>query len=293
MNAGDRNRAASLLMKMYSHTAFTENDVTFIIEQAVKALMQDSMLVETSAPIWICGDTHGQYNDVLRLFDRGGWPPKSRYLFLGDYVDRGAHSTEVICMMFLFKSLYPSDFYILRGNHECMPINHVYGFFAEVSNRFSVALYVRFQEAFNCLPVAGLVSSRILCMHGGLSPELKDWNQIRSVQRPLQIPNDGLLCDLLWADPDTYIKGWMPSSRGAGFTFGADVVTKFCQSMDIDLIARAHQVVNNGYEFFADKKLVTIFSAPNYCGEFCNSAGMLHVGADSQVKVVQLKPRNP
>ena len=127
------------------------------------------------------------------------------------------------------------------------------------------------------MPVAALIDDKILCMHGGLSPDLKNLDQIRNIARPVDVPDQGLLCVLLWADPDNDIGGWGDNDRGVSYTFGADMVTEFLKKHDLDLICRAHQVVEDGYEFFAKRQLVTIFSAPNYCGEFDNAGAMMSV----------------
>ncbi|KAJ4785561.1 Serine/threonine-protein phosphatase [Rhynchospora pubera] len=237
-------------------------------------------LLELEAPIKICGDIHGQYSDLLKLFEFGGLPPQSNYLFLGDYVDRGKQSLETICLLLAYKIKYPNNFFLLRGNHECASINRIYGFYDECKRRYSVRLWKIFTDCFNCLPVAALVDERILCMHGGLSPDLYDLNQIRSLARPSDVPDKGLLCDLLWSDPCGGLRGWGMNDRGVSYTFGADVVTNFLNKMDLDLICRAHQVVEDGYEFFANRQLVTVFSAPNYCGEFDNAGAMMSVAED-------------
>lgn len=143
--------------------------------------------------------------------------------------------------------------------------------------RYNIKLWKTFTDCFNCLPVAAIVDEKIFCMHGGLSPELQNMEQIKRIARPTDIPDTGLLCDLLWADPDKDIVGWGENDRGVSFTFGEDVVAQFLRRHDLDLICRAHQVVEDGYEFFARRQLVTIFSAPNYCGEFDNAGAMMSV----------------
>jgi serine/threonine-protein phosphatase PP1 catalytic subunit len=235
------------------------------------------VLLELEAPIKICGDIHGQYYDLLRLFEYGKFPPESNYLFLGDYVDRGKQSLETICLLLAYKIKYPENFFILRGNHECASINRIYGFYEECKRRYDVKLWKTFTDCFNCLPIAAIIDEKILCMHGGLSPDLKTMDQIRRIVRPTDVPDTGLLCDLLWADPDKEVQGWNESDRGVSYTFGADVVTQFLKKQELDLICRAHQVVEDGYEFFAKRQLVTLFSAPNYCGEFDNAGAMMSV----------------
>jgi len=192
--------------------------------------------------LWHAGDIHGQYSDLLRLFEYGGFPPHANYLFLGDYVDRGKQSLETICLLLAYKIKYPENFFLLRGNHECASINRIYGFYDECKRRFNVRLWKTFTECFNCLPVAALIDEKILCMHGGLSPELNHLDQIRNLQRPTDVPDTGLLCDLLWSDPSKDVQGWGMNDRGVSYTFGPDKVTEFLQKQDLDLICRAHQV---------------------------------------------------
>eukprot|EP00967_Tisochrysis_lutea_P099494 scaffold147825_cov28-Tisochrysis_lutea.AAC.3 len=135
-------------------------------------------------------------------------------------------------------------------------------------------MWKKFQEVFNLLPFAAVVDEKIFCIHAGLSPDLQQPEQIKRIMRPTDVPDAGLLCDLLWSDPEADIAGWAENDRGVSYTFGADVVSKFLQKHDFDLVVRAHQVVEDGYEFFADRQLVTIFSAPNYCGEFDNAGAV-------------------
>ena len=253
-------------------------------------LDQQPMLLELKAPIKICGDIHGQYTDLLRLFEYGGFPPTANYLFLGDYVDRGKQSIETICLLLTYKILYPENFYILRGNHESAGINRIYGFYDECKRRYSIKLWKVFSGIFNCLPAAAVIEEKILCMHGGLSPELLSLQQIADIDRPCDVPDMGLLCDLLWSDPNGTIPGWGENDRGVSFVFGADIVERFLQKHDLDLIVRAHQVVEDGYEFFAGRRLVTLFSAPNYCGEFDNAGAMISVDEDLMCSFQILKP---
>lgn len=188
------------------------------------------------------GDIHGQYSDLLRLFEYGGFPPEANYLFLGDYVDRGKQSLETICLLLAYKIKYPENFFLLRGNHECASINRIYGFYDECKRRYNIRLWKVFTDCFNCLPVAALIDEKILCMHGGLSPELRSLDQIKKIARPTDVPDAGLLCDLLWADPDKEVQGWGDNDRGVSYTFGSDTVQEFLQKQDLDLICRAHQV---------------------------------------------------
>lgn len=267
-----------------------EGEIRKLCLAAKDVFMSQPNLLELEAPIKICGDIHGQYSDLLRLFEYGGFPPEANYLFLGDYVDRGKQSMETICLLLAYKVKFPENFFLLRGNHECASINRIYGFYDECKRRYNIRLWKTFTDCFNCLPCAALIDEKILCMHGGLSPELKSLEQIKKIPRPTDVPDSGLLCDLLWSDPDKDVQGWGENDRGVSYTFGPAVVTDFLAKHDLDLVVRAHQVVEDGYEFFAKRQLVTIFSAPNYCGEFDNAGAMMSVDETLMCSFQILKP---
>ena len=198
---------------------------------------------------------------------------------MGDYVDRGEQSIETICLLLAYKIKFEENFFILRGNHECGSINRIYGFYDECKRRYNLKIWKNFVDLFNCLPIAACIDDKIFLVHGGLSPELKNIDEIKKIMRPTDVPEEGLLCDLLWSDPDqdNTAKDWGTNDRGVSVTFSENVLAKFLENNDLDLFCRAHQVVEEGYEFFGDKELVTIFSAPNYCGEFDNSAAIMSV----------------
>lgn len=221
------------------------------------------MLLVLEAPIVIGTDIHGQYYDLLRFFKDVGPPPNANYLFLGDYVDRGHQSIETVCLLFAYKIKYPKNIYLLRGNHECQNISRVFGFYDECRRRYSMKLWRTFVNLFNHLPVAALIENKILCMHGGLSPELNQLEQISSLRRPQDIPEKGLLCDLLWSDPakepqysqsiastqpqsptlsvmTRSMGGWGPNDRGISYVFSEKVVKDFTQKHNLDLIVRGH-----------------------------------------------------
>ncbi|KDP40324.1 hypothetical protein JCGZ_02322 [Jatropha curcas] len=284
------NRLLEVRSKPGKQVQLSETEIRQLCFTSREIFLRQPNLLELEAPIKICGDIHGQYPDLLKLFEYGGLPPRSNYLFLGDYVDRGKQSLETICLLLAYKIKYPENFFLLRGNHECASVNRIYGFYDECKRRFNVRLWKMFTDCFNCLPVAALIDEKILCMHGGLSPDLRNLNQIRNLQRPTIVPDSGLLCDLLWSDPSKDVQGWGINDRGVSYTFGADRVIEFLRKHDLDLICRAHQVVEDGYEFFANRQLVTIFSAPNYCGEFDNAGAMMSVDENLLCSFQILKP---
>jgi len=268
-----------------------EKELIQLCRTAADVFKKQSCLVEVDPPVIVCGDIHGQFSDLLRIFNHHGFPPAVNYLFLGDYVDRGPQSIEVMALLLAYKVKYPDNFILLRGNHETQPINFHYGFANECQRRYSNALYRAFQLPMSWMPICGLIGGRILCMHGGLSPLLERIDQLRSIERPTENPpNPSMTLDLLWADPDVWNRGWNVNPRGASFTFGPDIIAKVCSQLDVDLICRAHQVVQDGYEFTADRRLVTLFSAPHYDRKFNNSGATMAVDADLQIRFDIFKP---
>ena len=258
-----------------------DKDCELIIKESYNLLLNDPVLLELKAPLCICGDIHGQFYDLLRIFEILNYPPKTNYLFLGDYVDRGKQSLETILLLLILKIKYPKNIYLLRGNHECEVVNRQYGFFDECKRRTSIKIFKLFTNLFNVLPITALIENRILCMHGGLAYGLKKVEELKILRRPTDIPDEGILCDLVWSDPSEELPDcWGTNERGISYTFSKDVVREFCEKNDLDLICRAHQVVEEGYEFFSDMRLVTIFSAPNYMGEFDNNGGILSINED-------------
>ena len=267
-----------------------EEEIKFLIDKSMVIFKEQKMLIELEAPLRVCGDIHGQYYDLLRIFEHCGFPGEFNYLFLGDYVDRGKQSLETICLLLAYKIKYPLKVHLLRGNHESSVTNRIYGFYDECKRRYNVRLWRNFTELFNYLPVAALIDEKILCMHGGLSPDLRNLSSISEISRPTEIPDSGLLCDLLWSDPDKEVLDFDENDRGVSVVFGEKIVQEINRKNDLDLIIRAHQVVDDGYEFFAQRQLITIFSAPNYCGEFDNSAGIMIIDDALTCSLKVLRP---
>ena len=267
-----------------------EEELRFLIDKSLPIIREQKMLIELEAPLHVCGDIHGQYYDLLRIFEHCGYPGEFNYLFLGDYVDRGKQSLETIALLLAYKIKYPDKVTLLRGNHESSVTNRIYGFYDECKRRYNVRIWKSFTELFNYLPVAAIIDDKILCMHGGLSPELKNIQNIADITRPTDIPDTGLLCDLLWSDPDKDAVEYDENDRGVSVIFGEKIVQDFNKKNDLDLIIRAHQVVDDGYEFFAQRQLITIFSAPNYCGEFDNSAGIKIIDESLTCSLKVLRP---
>ncbi|CAK9782980.1 unnamed protein product [Cutaneotrichosporon oleaginosum] len=258
--------------------------------KAKEILMDEGNIQYVDSPVTICGDIHGQFFDLMELFKIGGQCPETNYIFMGDFVDRGFYSVETFLLLLLLKVRYPDRITLIRGNHESRQITQVYGFYDECQRKYGSSNVWRYcTDVFDFLSLAAVVDGRILCVHGGLSPQLlrldqvslpaSALTQIRGIDRKQEVPHEGVFCDLLWSDPDE-IQGWGMSPRGAGFLFGSDVVDTFCHTNDIELIARAHQLVMEGYKLMFNQKIVTVWSAPNYCYRCGNVASILELNED-------------
>lgn len=268
-------------------------EIQLICSRAREIFLSEPSLLKLKAPIKVVGDVHGQYQDLLRVLKLSGYPGKTGYLFLGDYVDRGKQSLETILLLLLFKIKFPKSFFMLRGNHESANITKMYGFYDECKRRTRTSkTWKNFIDCFNTLPLAATINDKIFCVHGGLSPDLQDFHQINKIVRPTDIPENGLLTDLLWSDPDSNVSDWCSNNdRGVSYAFSKKNILEFCDNFNIELIIRGHMVVEDGYEFFARKKFVTIFSAPNYCGEFNNWGAVMSVTNNLTCSFELLKPK--
>lgn len=283
LDAGYRGRTSK-------HVCLKNNEIALICQTARDIFLSQPVVLDLSPPVKVVGDVHGQYSDLIRLFDMCGFPPAANYLFLGDYVDRGKQSLETILLLFCYKIKYPENFFLLRGNHECANVTRVYGFYDECKRRTNIKTWKIFIDTFNTLPVAAIIAQKIFCVHGGLSPSLNNMNQLRSIQRPTDVPDFGLLNDILWSDPADTENEWEDNERGVSYCFNKVAINKFLAKFGFDLVCRAHIVVEDGYEFFNERTLVTVFSAPNYCGEFDNWGAVMSVSEDLLCSFELLKP---
>ena len=258
-----------------------EEDLKLLCEKAKEIFIEESNVQNVSAPVIICGDIHGQIHDLIELFKKGGDIPNSRYVFMGDYVDRGYNGVEVLELLLALKIKYPEHITLLRGNHESRQICFAYGFYEESTRKYGNAnAWEYFTDLFDYLPLAALVEGKIFCVHGGLSPYISTVDQIRLINRKMEIPREGVFCDLMWSDPDD-IETWIISCRGAGWIYGWKVVDEFTHINGLELICRAHQLVMEGFKYWFEKKnLCTVWSAPNYCYRCGNKASILKISSD-------------
>ena len=253
-----------------------------LVKLAKEILSREANVPDVSAPVTIVGDIHGQFYDMMELFRVCGEPPCTNFVFMGDYVDRGNNSVECFCLVLALKVRFRDRVTMLRGNHESCEINKVYGFYDECFRKYgNERVWRLLTEVFMCLPLAALVAGKIFCLHGGLSPALNRLDECQKLKRFVDVPHEGPMCDLLWSDPDETRKGFTPSPRSAGFLFGQDATEKFLHRNGLSLIARAHQLVMEGFNRQHRKGVTTIFSAPNYCYRCANHAAIME--ADDQL----------
>ncbi|CAO2840914.1 unnamed protein product [Amaranthus hypochondriacus] len=283
------------------------NDIADLCDSVERIFASEPSVLQLRAPIKIFGDLHGQFGDLMRLFDEYGAPSTAGdisyidYLFLGDYVDRGQHSLETITLLLALKVEYPYNVHLIRGNHEAADINALFGFRIEcierMGERDGIWAWHRFNRLFNWLPLAALIEKKIICMHGGIGRSINHVEQIENIQRPITMEAGSIvLMDLLWSDPteNDSVEGLRPNARGPGLvTFGPDRVMEFCNNNDLQLIVRAHECVMDGFERFAQGHLITLFSATNYCGTANNAGAILVLGRDLVVVPKLIHPLPP
>ncbi|GFZ07271.1 BRI1 suppressor 1 (BSU1)-like 3 [Actinidia rufa] len=283
------------------------NELADLCDSAERLFSSEPSVIQLRAPIKIFGDLHGQFGDLMRLFDEYGSPSTAGdiayidYLFLGDYVDRGQHSLETITLLLALKVEYPQNVHLIRGNHEAADINALFGFRIEcierMGERDGIWAWHRINRLFNWLPLAALIEKKIICMHGGIGRSINHVEQIESLQRPITMEAGSIvLMDLLWSDPteNDSVEGLRPNARGPGLvTFGPDRVMEFCNNNDLQLIVRAHECVMDGFERFAQGHLITLFSATNYCGTANNAGAILVLGRDLVVVPKLIHPLPP
>merc|ERR1740123_1535210 len=279
----------------------TMKDALFLIHSTKAIYQKESNLLRLDDPITVCGDIHGQFFDLLRLLEAGGDPAETQYLFLGDYVDRGCFATECVFLLCAYKITYSKSFFQLRGNHECRHLTAFFNFKDECLFKYDVSLYDEIMNMFDCLPIAATINGKFLCCHGGLSPDISTLDDIQEIDRFQEVPREGPFCDLLWADPvddekeaeqdeyedpdsmDAEPTTWFAynETRQCSYVFGIDAVTTFLKKNNLTAVIRAHEAQFDGYkmqminEQTQIPRVITIFSAPNYCDVYKNKGACL------------------
>ena len=261
-----------------------------VCEKAKQLLIEESNVQRVDAPVTVCGDVHGQFDDLMELFKTGGNCPDTNYLFMGDFVDRGFNSVETFLLLLALKVRYPDRITLIRGNHESRQITQVYGFYDECMRKYGNSnVWKYFTDLFDYLPLTAVVDNQIFCLHGGLSPSIETLDNIKMLERFQEVPQEGPMCDLLWSDPEDRF-GWGMSPRGAGYIFGHDISEQFNHTNKLTMISRAHQLMMNGYNWCHNRHVCTIFSAPNYCYRCGNEAAIMEVDEYLRYTFLQFDP---
>ncbi|KAG1887673.1 Metallo-dependent phosphatase-like protein [Suillus subluteus] len=279
---------AFLKNHFYREGRVTEDQAIWILDKATALLRAEPNVLQVDAPITVCGDIHGQYYDLMKLFEVGGSPADTRYLFLGDYVDRGYFSIECVLYLWSLKIWYPDTLFLLRGNHECRHLTDYFTFKLECKHKYSERIYDACMDSFCALPLAAVMNKQFLCIHGGLSPELNTLDDIRAIDRFREPPTHGLMCDILWSDPvEDFGQEKMNESfvhnhvRGCSYFFTYQAACQFLERNNLLSIIRAHEAQDAGYRMYRKTKttgfpsVMTIFSAPNYLDVYNNKAAVL------------------
>lgn len=276
---------------IYKRKKVEEEDAMKILLRLMQQLMTENNVTTVSSPLFIVGDIHGQLSDLIPLFDAAkedihclnqGKPTEKKYVFMGDYVDRGYYSLNTFLLLATYK-LETQRVTMLRGNHESRQVSRSYGFYNDVMAAYGHAgLWNLANEAFDLLPLCSLVDTDIFCVHGGLSDQLTLIERINILNRQDEIPSEGPISDLMWSDPDEKIQSFMKNSRGAGLLFGKTEVIKFNRMNRLTMVCRSHQLANEGYQaYFGDSskdwRLITVWSAPDYCYRSGNKACILEI----------------
>jgi protein phosphatase len=268
---------------------FDEDLIASVCDGAKKLFERMDVVMDLRAPFYVVGDIHGNIFDLLRILIHASPPPRSRFLFLGDYVDRGEYSIEVVTLLFSLVVSFPDHVFVIRGNHEFENMNSTYGFSSEVTTQYPTKrLYEVFNDVFQWMPLVAILNDQIFCVHGGISPHAKSVAQLRKIKRPLPSYNVEVVADLVWSDPSQDCKTFDDSARGLGVQFGAKTLKEFLDLFKMRLMLRAHQCVHTGIARFGDM-LYTIFSCSRYEGQ-ANRCGLMFIDQHLQMELFSLPP---
>ena len=291
----DSNQLDAVIAHLQDGNHLDEKCVLVLLEKLTEVLYEEPNLLRLYAPVTICGDIHGQLFDLFELFETGGDPATTQYLFMGDYVDRGYFSLETFMYLVALKLKYPQNIHLLRGNHECRRVSESYGFYNECwLNYGHMGVWMAVQDVFDLLPCAAIVDGRVFAVHGGLSPTVPLVELISLEDRFREAPSEGSIADLYWSDPDPEDNSekWRKNTRGSGYTFPCKAVREFAHLNKLDFVARSHQVVEKGVMWYfpdanlkdASGRLITVWSAPNYAYRQVNKASVLKYGFPGRPK---------
>lgn len=286
-----------LFEHLFVDGSISKAHVKRILNTASKFFGSEPNLLYLEDPVTIVGDIHGQFYDVKEIFRLGGNPDETKYLFLGDYVDRGIYGVEVIITLMALKVNCPNTVFMLRGNHECRQMTQFHNFREEVLRKYDQEIYLIIMDIFDKLPIACVINGRFLTVHGGISPQINNCVDINKINRFIEPPITGGLCDLLWSDPVDNPSGMQPNIwqqnkvRGCSYYYGYLAISKFLKKNGLMSIIRAHEAQYEGFKTYLWQdstfpQVITLFSAPNYCGTYANKGAIIKID-NNDLKVIQ------
>lgn len=276
------------LQQLRRYELLKEEDISKICNKAIEILILEPNVKRINANTVVVGDIHGQFSDLLHIFDTYGTPETVNYVFLGDFVDRGGHSLECILYLLIYKILYPGNITLLRGNHEQKAINKVYGFYDEIQTRYlNCIVWNMINGVFDHLILACIVDGKYFCVHGGISPRVSI-NKLERIDRFEKLTDDSIINDIIWSDP-FYKLGASLNPRGNGFLFGEDVLKQFLMFNNVERLIRSHQLAIEGFKWDFGGHCLTVWSAPDYMGKCSNPASILLIEKNTPITSRSIK----
>ncbi|OHS96407.1 Ser/Thr protein phosphatase [Tritrichomonas foetus] len=274
-------------LEALNFTIYPESFHIALAQKMKEVFRKEPTLLELKPPLTIVGDLHGHLLNLYQILKTRDLPPNTTYLFLGDIVDRGPFSLETLTLIFVLKLCFPDNVYLIRGNHEfsCVSLNG--GFFEEITSVYrSQNIFNEICSTFEYIPIGAKIGP-YLCLHGGISPDLKTLDQISNLERPIPLYDESIICGATWSDPVDDLLTFQASTRGVGFLFGKPQLLKFLDSNHLLALIRGHECVD-GCEFRFDNRCITIFSASNYCGLSQNHSAILQILEDFSLKPIKM-----
>ena len=285
-------RANRVIYSVLKKKTLKKADISSLCNACQNMLAKESTVLNLSSPLYVVGDLHGSLLDLLRILSMNPLPPQTTYLFLGDYINKGPASVEVISMLLALKALFPSNIFLLRGNHETDIMAKMFGFYDDCQTKLSKQIYNSFSKVFDLLPLAAVIDKQVFCVHGGLSPELTAIKCLDAIKRPVKVPETGLIADILWSDPTNSCDKWQESPRGSTYLWGQAALQEFLKRNGLITLIRAHELVYDGVSS-PMPGATTVFTASNYEGEYKNKAGIVKVQCPSEIIPIILGSDEP
>ncbi|EAS04969.2 ser/thr phosphatase family protein (macronuclear) [Tetrahymena thermophila SB210] len=287
-----KNDLDQIISAITNNRKLPKKALLYLCECALEQLQNQDKLINLKSPVTVVGDLNGQFQDLQEIFQIGGRVPDTNYLFLGNYINKGHYSIECFSYLIALKLRYPSRITLLRGSHETTSTSKIYGFYDECNNKYgSIDIWKAFLSVFECLPLSAVIENEVFCVHAGLSHQINDISQILNVKDDeSSLVQQGPAYHLLWNEPEESEGQWTFSESISQIYFGKQVTKKFLHKNNLKLILRAHEYQKNGYNFMHDKKLCSIFSAPNQDASSKSLGSFVEFDDQMDMNIQQFQP---